>query len=59
MNEIKETIAILKARWPEVFLIVGIQALSMFGSELFPQVTHLRNNREHSSDRYDFLTAIV
>jgi len=41
MNEIKETIAILKARWPEVFLIVGIQALSMFGSELFPQVTEI------------------
>ena len=38
MNEIKETIAILKARWPEVFLIVSIQALSMFGNTLFPQV---------------------
>ena len=38
MNEVKDTIAILKARWPEVFLIVGIQALSTFGNTLLPQV---------------------
>lgn len=38
MNEIKETLAILKARWPEVFLIVGLQALAIFGNTLLPKV---------------------
>lgn len=43
MNEIKDTIAILKARWPEVFLIVSIQALSTFGIALLPQVGGLNS----------------
>ena len=34
MTEIKETLAILKARWPEVALIIGLNVLSLFVSKL-------------------------
>ena len=34
MNEIKETIAILKARWPEVTFIIGLSILSLFINKL-------------------------
>jgi hypothetical protein len=34
MNEIKETIAILKARWPEVTFIIGLSVLSLFVNKL-------------------------
>jgi hypothetical protein len=34
MNEIKETIAILKARWPEVTFIIGLSVLSLFIDKL-------------------------
>ncbi len=41
MNEIKETIAILKARWPEVLLIMGIHLLSAWGNSLSLRVTEM------------------
>ncbi|HUU18300.1 MAG TPA: hypothetical protein VMW72_14210 [Sedimentisphaerales bacterium] len=34
MNEIKETIAILRARWPEVTFIIGLSVLSLFVNKL-------------------------
>jgi len=34
MNEIKETITILKARWPEVTFIIGLSVLSLFINKL-------------------------
>ena len=34
MNEIKETVAILKARWPEVTFIIGLSILSLFINKL-------------------------
>jgi hypothetical protein len=34
MSEIKETIAILKARWPEVVLIIGLHVLTMLVNKL-------------------------
>ena len=34
MSEIKETIAILKARWPEVVLIIGLDVLMMLVNKL-------------------------
>jgi hypothetical protein len=34
MDEIKETIAILKARWPEVTFIIGLSILSLFVNKL-------------------------
>ncbi len=43
VNEIKDAMAILKARWPEVFLIVGIQVLSMFGNTLFSHVAEINS----------------
>ena len=43
MNEIKKTLAILKARWPEVILIVGIQALAMFGNTLLPKLAEVNS----------------
>jgi len=35
MTEIKKTLAILKARWPEVTLIVGLYALAVLSRSLF------------------------
>ncbi len=35
MTEIKETLAILKARWPEVTLIIGLYALAVLSNNLF------------------------
>lgn len=35
MTEIKKTLAILKARWPEVTLIVGLYALAVLSNNLF------------------------
>lgn len=35
MNEIKKTLAILKARWPEVTLIVGLYGLAVLSNDLF------------------------
>jgi len=35
MTEIKRTLAILKARWPEVTLIVGLYALAVLSNNLF------------------------
>ena len=35
MAEIKKTLAILKARWPEVALIIGLNILSVFFNKLF------------------------
>jgi len=35
MTEIKRTLAILKARWPEVTLIVGLYALAVISNNLF------------------------
>ncbi len=35
MTEIKETLGILKARWPEVTLIVGLYALAVLSNNLF------------------------
>jgi hypothetical protein len=34
MTEIKETLRILKARWPEVSFIIGLYVLSLFGNKL-------------------------
>lgn len=35
MTETKKTLAILRARWPEVTLIVGLYALAIFSNNLF------------------------
>ena len=40
MTEIKKTLAILKARWPEVILIIGLTILLPFLSKLLTKLTH-------------------
>jgi len=41
MSEIKETIAILLARWPEVILIMGLHVLSMLVNKLLLWLTEI------------------
>lgn len=41
MSEIKETIAILKARWPEVVLIIGLHVLTMLVNKLLLRLTEI------------------
>ena len=38
MTEIKKTLAILKARWPEVTLIMGLYALAVLSNNLFQAI---------------------
>lgn len=40
MSEIKKTLAILKARWPEVILIIGFITLLLFLSKLLTKLKH-------------------
>ncbi len=40
MTEIKKTLAILKARWPEVILIIGLTVLLPFLSKLLTKLKY-------------------
>jgi hypothetical protein len=59
MTEIRKTLEILKARWPEVMLIIGLNILSLFYSKLTLKVQGIRTSLQKMIDLVYFLALII